>query len=463
MQGSLVLRRLPAGLNASVTPSADASFHHGSPMSKPSPDFWKNVRIVLAGATGAQALPILIAPLLTRLCTPADMGAFSVWLGVVAVTSSAATLRLEAAMVIDQDRQQQRLCFGVVAYCATALVLVLTLAMTAARALGLPGIRLMSWPALLTVGAGAWLTAIMQTTLAYAASHKLFGQAAKAKMLQAGTIVASQLLLLCAGFDGFALLAGQLIGLGAGLWGARRLLSPPTARPGLVLDSEQRRYLVKHGAFWRFSLPSSLLNTVVGQLPLFMVGIHYGAVAAGLFALTQRVISAPVALIAVSVQEVFKREAAQAFQAVGNCRDAYRAAFRALLLLALGPALVLLLAAPQLFGWVFGEDWRPAGELARILAPMSFLNFIASPLSYVFAVAGKQKIELLWQVVLFLMTVTVFTVPLTLHQCLLAYAAGRSVLYLVYLYMSHRYAQQGRVAGTATAGKNGPGQAGNPR
>ena len=412
-------------------------------MSMPRSDFWKNFSTVLAGATSAQALPLLVAPLLTRMCTPSDMGAFSVWLGVIAVASIVATLRFEAAMVLDHEKRQQRVCFSVVAYFATLLALTLTACVVAARVAGLSAVGTMSWFALLTIGAGTWLTAFTQTTLAYAASHNLFDKAAKAKVLAAGTTAVSQLALLYSGLHGAALLAGQLIGLGAGLWAARLMVSPPPARIRLTLDKEQRSYLAKHQAFWRFSLPSSVLNTVVGQLPLFMIGIHHGVQAAGLFALTQRVLNAPIALIATSVLEVFKRQAVHEFESAGHCREVYRATFKVLVLLALGPSLVLLLFSPDLFGWVFGSTWRPAGELARILAPLCFLNFVASPLSYVFYVTGKQKMELLWQVALFVMTISVFVAPLTLHECLLGYAVGRSALYMVYLAMSYRCAQNG--------------------
>jgi O-antigen/teichoic acid export membrane protein len=398
--------------------------------------FWKNVITVLLGATGAQVLPLLVAPLLTRMCTPADLGDFSLWLGVISVAAIAATLRIDTVMVLERDVRQQRLCFGVVTWSASALALALTLFAAAVCVLDLPFMHRMSWLELLTIGTGTWLTATMQTTLAYAASHRQFGKAATAKVLQAGTIALSQAALLCAGLDDRALLAGQLIGLGAGLWVARRLLAPPTAGFRFTLDAEQRHYLMKHHAFWRFSLPSSLLNTVVGQLPLFMIGIRHGAAAAGLFALTQRVLGAPVTLVAASVLEVFKRQAVQEFQALGNCRAVYRATFRGLLLLALPPSLILFLYSPELFGWLFGPGWRPAGELASILAPLCFLNFIASPLSYVFFIAGKQKMELGWQVALFVMTVTVFSAPLPLRQSVLGYAIGRSLLYLVYLLMS---------------------------
>ena len=406
--------------------------------------YYKNVITVLAGATGAQALPMLVAPLLTRLCTPAEMGTFSVWLGVIAVTSIVATLRFEAAMVLDHGERQQGLCFRVVAWSATWLALALTAGTVVARLLGLPALADMSWLELLTIGAGTWLTATGQLVLSYAASHNLFGAAAKTKIVQAGTIALCQFALLYAGFDSAGLLLGQLIGLCAGLTAARWLLTPPMARFAFTLDKEQRAYLVRHQDFWRYSLPSSLLNAVVSQLPLFMIGMHHGVWAAGLFALTQRVLSAPISLIASSVLEVFKRQAVVEFQSAGNCRASYRATFRTLLLLALGPSLILFLFSPQLFSWIFGAEWRPAGELARILAPLYFLNFLASPLSYVFSVVGRQKMELRWQVALFAMTLTVFLAPLSLQESLLAYAIGRSGLYVLYLCMSYWCATNAR-------------------
>ena len=414
---------------------------------QPAPTFWKHVLTVLGGALGAQALPLLAAPLITRLCSPADMGAFSVWFGIVAVAAIGATLRLEAAMILDHDSAHQATCFGVVAWSATALALAVTAGAVLARALGWDGAARLSWPALLTIGIGTWLTACMQTTLAYAASHNAFGRAARAKVLGAASITLAQVGLLLAGVGGSsALLAGHLAGLTVGLTAAVLLLQPPRPHLALLPTPEQRRYLLRHRNFWRFSLPSNLLNVAVGQLPLFMIGARHGALAAGLYALTQRVLSAPIALLAASVLEVFKRQSVLEFQARGHCRDAYRHTFKALALLGLGPSLVLLLFSPQLFAWVFGEQWRVAGELAQLMAPLAFLNFVASPLSYVFFVTGKQKQDLVWQVALACMTLSVFLMPGTLHESLARYATGYSLLYLVYLRMSWQYSHPRTVA-----------------
>ncbi|USX18678.1 oligosaccharide flippase family protein [Oxalobacteraceae bacterium OTU3REALA1] len=437
------------------------------------PTFWRHLLTVMSGSVAAQALPILAAPLITRLCTPAEMGAFSVWFGVVAIAAVIATLRMENAMIFDQRRQRQHLCFGVVAWSATWVALLLTVAAALIKMCCLGG---MSWLGALTLGMAAWLTATMQTTLAYAASHNAFAPAAKARIVAAGGIALAQLGILGLGVGSGALMAGHLIGLALGLAAARILLKPPLGRrqggspswrqrldwrtwrdglrakalalshrlsrhglSALFPSKTQRAFLRTHRALWNFTLPANLLNTGVGQLPLLIIGARHGVMAAGLFALTQRVLAAPISLLAASVHEVFKRESVRQFQDTGNCRPAYMHALRVLLLLGCVPSLILLVASPALFAFAFGEAWRGAGELAQILAPLYFLNFLASPLSYVFFVAGRQKIELVWQIALFIMTVGVFAAPLTLKQNVLAYTIGYSLLYLLYLRMSYRY------------------------
>lgn len=398
--------------------------------------YWRNVATVLSGAVGAQALPLLAAPLLTRLCTPGELGAYSVWLGIVAIAAIGATLRMEAAMILDHEPERQRACFRVVFYSATVTALALTLLAAGARLAGVDAAARLSWTALLTLGVGTWLTGCMQTTLAFATSHNAFGKAARAKVVTAGVIVATQLILLYAGLGGVGLVLGHLIGTVVGFATARLLLRPPSAPIGWRIDAQQREYLVRHQKFWRYSLPSNLLNGAVSQLPLFLIGMRHGALAAGLFALTQRVLSAPISLIAASVLEVFKRESVREFEEHGNCARAYRHTFKALALLGVGPALVLLLFAPDLFALVFGERWRAGGELAQLMAPLFLLNFIASPLSYVFFVAGRQQADLWWQVALFAMTLGAFLAPGSIAQNVLWYVIGYSCLYLIYLHMS---------------------------
>jgi O-antigen/teichoic acid export membrane protein len=435
---------LTGGVAATVSCVCAASLSDidlGFDMTGLAPPFWKHVTTVLMGSVAAQVTPLLMAPLITRMCTPENMGAFGVWSGLIAIASIAATLRLEAAMILDHGTEEQSTCFSVVAYFATLLALAITLCGSLARALGLPLVSHMSWFGLMSIGVGTWLTAYMQTTLAYAASCNAFAPAAKARVLAAATIAVSQAALLLLGAGANALFAGQIVGLAAGLVAATRLLSPPRPRLTVFPLDSQWNYLRKHKAFWRFALPGSLLNVLCAQLPLLFISARHGVLAAGLFALTLRVLAAPVSLLAASVLEVFKRQSVLEFQTVGNCSKCYLSTFRILALLGIGPALITLFFAPTLFAFVFGQSWRAAGDIARMLTPLYFLNFIASPLSYVFYVTGKQKADLVWQVARGILIIGAFSAHLTLQGNLLVYSTGYSLLYLIYLQMSYLYSR----------------------
>src|SRR5687768_2189998 len=80
------------------------------------PVFWKHATAALSGNVVAQALPLLVAPLVAGLCTPADLGEFSVWLGMIAIASTIGTVRLGAAMILVHDSDERQTCFSVVAY-----------------------------------------------------------------------------------------------------------------------------------------------------------------------------------------------------------------------------------------------------------------------------------------------------------------------------------------------------------
>jgi O-antigen/teichoic acid export membrane protein len=152
------------------------------------PLFWKHATTVLTGTVIAQALPVLASPLITRLCTPADLGEFSVWLGVIAITAMGATLRLEAAMILDHDSEEQQTCFSVVAYFSTVSAVLITFLAVLAHVLGLPQAQKMSWLGVMTIGLGVWLTAYNQVVVAYATSYRAFAKSAMAKICGAGTI-----------------------------------------------------------------------------------------------------------------------------------------------------------------------------------------------------------------------------------------------------------------------------------
>jgi len=164
-------------------------------------------------------------------------------------------------------------------------------------------------------------------------------------------------------------------------------------------------------------------------------------VSVAFYALTLRVLAAPVGLLADSVLTVFKERAGRDYRELGNCIDAYRHAFRSLSILAILPFTALFFLGEEAFVLVFGSSWAQAGHFAELLSPMFFMKFIASPLSYTLYVANRQLHDLVWQITLFGMTWAVFKFCNNLESAVLMYSAGYSGLYVAYLALSYNAAR----------------------
>lgn len=54
----------------------------------------------------------------------------------------------------------------------------------------------------------------------------------------------------------------------------------------------------------------------------------------------------------------------------------------------------------EIFGFLFGTNWEFSGSLARILAPWLFMVFISSPLSTILIAKEKQKISMIFNILL---------------------------------------------------------------
>src|SRR5690606_10051019 len=66
----------------------------------------KNVFTLLSGTAFGQLIPILISPILTRLYTPEEIGAYSIFFATSNILAIVATGRLEFAILIPKGRDE---------------------------------------------------------------------------------------------------------------------------------------------------------------------------------------------------------------------------------------------------------------------------------------------------------------------------------------------------------------------
>lgn len=400
--------------------------------------FWPSVASVLTGTAVAQAIPLLGSLVLARQYAPAEFGIFAAWLGVVMLLAVVFTGRFETALAVEDDGEPRRA--AVMATMATIVIAACAVGVSIGVATVLRPDWVVDTPAVLIVACvpTAFAVAATQTWQSWAAAEGSYRQLSVMRISQTAAVTSLQIAAGIVHSTASALAIAQLLGVLVSLAVSVLLMPIGVFAAG--------RCTTTIGEFWRrqrrfplLSLPADAINTAAAQLPVLMVADRFGADIAGLLAMTIRVLGAPIGLLGRSVLDVFKRHAASSFRERGECHSEYMRTFKVLGVASVGFVFVMAITSEPLFVVAFGERWRGSGVIAVWLLPLFALRFMASPLSYMTYIAGKQHVDLVWQFALLGMTVATLNVPQRYDVALQAYSAGYSLLYIVYLALSYRF------------------------
>jgi len=129
------------------------------------------------------------------------------------------------------------------------------------------------------------------------------------------------------------------------------------------------------------------------RAPIFFIYQFWGENAeAGFYQVAFARISIPFSYFSRAVAQVFFVGAAEA-RAEGRLDIITELVHRRLVMVALFPMLVILACGPDLFSVVFGAKWYEAGAYARLLVPWVFISTICSPLTRLFDVTHRQRLD----------------------------------------------------------------------
>lgn len=354
----------------------------------------------MTGTAFAQALPIAVSPILTRLYSPEEFGRFALYMAVVMIASVLVTGRYELAILLPrQDKDALHitaLAIGLsVVISAMLLLVVIFFSQPVAALLG--DTTLAPW--LYWVPASTLLLGFYQSLNYWINRKAQYKRMAISRTVQSGSAALAQVGTGYVGSGATGLMGGQITGqiLATGVLG-RLIWQEEKTQIRTINPLRCVALAKKYINFPKYLILAHGFNTASGQMPVLLLSSLFNTAAAGFFTLTQRVMAAPMSLIAKALGDVFRQEASQTYAHQGQCKAIYQRTFKRLLLIAVLPFACFFFVAPTLFAWVFGSEWRVAGEYAQILTPMAFLQFLTSPMSSMYMIAEKQKIDLLWQI-----------------------------------------------------------------
>jgi O-antigen/teichoic acid export membrane protein len=136
------------------------------------------------------------------------------------------------------------------------------------------------------------------------------------------------------------------------------------------------------------------------SLLLLLLGHFFSSAIVGQFFLAFSLLAMPMTLIGSSVSKVFFPQATEANRESKLDALSSELYFK-LLFLAFTPIVLVVLVAPELFGWIFGTKWVQAGDYTKWFSLWIVFQFASSPISSCFDVLLRQKLHLMFNICLF--------------------------------------------------------------
>ena len=409
--------------------------------------FSKNVAILLTGTIIAQAIPLAISPVLTRLFSPEEFGLFAVYFGISQIISVFITGRYEMAIILPEKDED--------AINIVAVSMIITLFISIISLLIIFPLRYVIATVLNSPDVANYLLLIPVTVFAigiYTIFNLWLNRKGHYKNITTGKITRSAFSsLFSIGFGmtlfktGGLIIADTIGQLIAGFFVLIKSLKSDRDKVSKVSKAGMMKQAKRYVHFPKFNVISGLFEKASGQLPVILLASFFGTAISGLFSLSQRIIAAPGSIVGASVGDVFRQQVSIEYQKNGDCRETFLDLLKLLLLIGIIPFSVLAVFAPFLFSFIFGPEWRIAGEYAQIMILMFFLSFVVSPLSNMFIIAEKQKIDLVIQIILFIFVSVSFIVGYNIFKhpkaAILFYSVTYCVKYCIELYLSFQFSR----------------------
>lgn len=364
--------------------------------------FARNVAVVATGTAAAHAITLIFAPLITRLYGPEAFGVLGTFMALVAMVTPIAALSYPIAIVLPKDDGDA------IGLARLSVYLSVTMAMLVSIALWVGGDWLVNLLGVASISAFILLIPLVMLFSAWVQiAHQWlirkgeFGVVAKVAVAQSLVVngakssigwfhpVAPVLIVLAT--------LGQAFHAALLLLGAyRRIRENPVVLRGAT-PTPLRTLAHRHRDFALYRSPQVFINAVSQGVPVLLLAGLFGPVAAGFYTLGAMALGLPSALFGKAVSDVFYPKVTEAAHAGKNLSQLIMRSTAVLFAAGLFPFGVVFVFGPDLFGFVFGPEWDPAGEYARWLALFFLFHFINKPSVAAVPVLGIQPGLLIYE------------------------------------------------------------------
>ena len=359
--------------------------------------FGRNIITLMTGTTIAQAIPIGISPILTRMYTPEDFGLLGIFVAITSIFGAVTNGKYELAIMLPKKDSDAfhiaSICFFINLIFSSALLFIVII--LGDVIVGLTNsAETEAW--LYFIPFSVFFIGLYNQANYLCLRTKRYSEMRNASVFKSLSMAMLQLVLGSIKSGALGLVIGQLTG---SVISALKLLKSSNFR---ILSFNKKRSISlakKYSEFPKFALISDLLNNVSIQMPLFFLGGFFNSSVAGYYSFCHKIISMPMILIGTAVNQVFFQKASSAHSHGVEISKLTEGTFLKLVYISAIPFSVIYIYSDVIFSFVFGSEWSEAGRYASLLTPWLFLVFVSSPLVSIVSIYGKQRQAMIFNII----------------------------------------------------------------
>jgi O-antigen/teichoic acid export membrane protein len=192
--------------------------------------------------------------------------------------------------------------------------------------------------------------------------------------------------------NGGGLMTGAIVGqvIGALIYTGRLLKNGLSIFRHITL-SELKNLAKTNSFFPRFSMFHKLINNFSSSLPVFVFSLYFSADIVGYFGLGFMLINRPMNLLSTSFTKVFSQRIIAKHNEGKLIYSEIKKFIVRMGAIAVIPFIIVIVFAPWLVTFIFGDNWYEAGVFMRIFAPWLFVVFLTIPLIFLGDMLSRQK------------------------------------------------------------------------
>ncbi|MGN9119674.1 lipopolysaccharide biosynthesis protein [Turicibacter bilis] len=348
------------------------------------------------GAIVAQVISLIASPISTRIFSSQELGVYTLILTVISLFGPIICLRYDVAIVAANNEKE----------CKSLMILSLFISIISTMVVfigyksylrhtpeiieSIGNFAFLVIPLLFITG----LTNILNSYNNKKAQYSLMGY------VQVLRSFSQNIIMIISGIfnlGAIGLLISQIIGSFVGIKKQSQEIINNLKEYSEITFNDLKFVAKKYNKQIFFSTPSIFIGSANYSFLNFIISDLFGIGIFGYYSLTYRIMGLPLSIIGINISKVFFQKAMEEKKTNREYNNIFRKISVMLIIISACMVIGIHLLGPWLFEFVFGDEWRIAGEYAKILAPMFGIRLIVSSLSPVFLISDKQHIELLLQ------------------------------------------------------------------